>query len=215
MRRKARGIFLIVLGLVLSVSAAVIFAMYERQAAIAGENAEIMLDNLTETIQRREEESHYDPAQREEPVENLPQVDLGGYAMIGIIRVPALGLELPLQNEWSYDLLQISPCRYSGSVQGGDLILLGHDYERHFGPLKKIGVGDTVELCDVNAAVYTYRVVATEILQKTELERLTSTDYDLTIFTCTNGGYSRFVVRCERVIPGDTDENNQNQGEWV
>lgn len=215
MRRKVRGVFLIVLGLILSISAAVIFAMYERQAAVAGKNAEIMLENLTKTIQRREEVSHYDPAQREEPVAELPQVNLGGYAMVGIIRVSALGLELPVQNEWNYDLLQISPCRYSGSVQGGDLILLGHDYDRHFGPLKKIRAGDTVELCDVNAAIYTYRVVATEILQKTDLEKLTSTDYDLTIFTCTNGGYSRFVVRCERIAPDDTDEDNRNQGEWA
>lgn len=42
-----------------------------------------------------------------------------------------------------------------------------------------------------------YAVSATEVLEKTELERLSATEHDLTIFTCTNGGYSRFVVRCD------------------
>lgn len=103
---------------------------------------------------------------------------------------------MPVLESWSYDLLQISPCRYSGSAKEGNLILLGHNYKKHFAPLEKLTVGDNVEFCDVNGTVYTYEVAATEILQKTELERLTGSGYDLTLFTCTNGGYSRYVVRC-------------------
>lgn len=196
MKRTIRGIFLIVLGFAMSISAAVIFAVYEYQADIAGDNAEILLDTLTEEIQERKEIHRYDSAKQEESTTELPQTTLAGYDLVGIVRVPALGLELPVLDSWNYDLLRISPCRYSGSVQGGNLILLGHNYKRHFAPLKKLTVGDNVEFCDVNGTVYTYEVAATEILQKTELERLTGSDYDLTLFTCTNGGYSRYVVRC-------------------
>ena len=67
-----------------------------------------------------------------------------------------------------------------------------------------------MEFCDVNGTVYRYEVAATEILQKTELEQLTASEFDLTLFTCTNGGYSRYVVRCVRIsvvaeIPRDSE----------
>lgn len=197
MKRRTRGIFLIVLGLMLTFSATGIFAMYEYQADIAGDNAELLLDSLQTEMQMRREAAIYDPAERETPTEELPQLTLGDYDLVGILCVPSLGLELPILQDWSYDLLQISPCRYSGSVEEGNLILLGHNYKRHFTPLKQLEAGDRIEFCDVNGTVYTYEVTATEILQPTEVERLTATDCELTLFTCTNGGYSRFVVRCQ------------------
>ena len=215
MNRTIRGIFLITLGLLMSVSAAAIFARYEYQAEIAGDNAEILLEALTEDILVRKELERYNPAQPEAPATTeLPKTTIQsesavqndttwkGYEMVGIVRVPSLGLELPVLDSWDYDLLQIAPCRYSGSVEGRDLILLGHNYKKHFAPLKKIKLGETVEFCDVNGTVTRYEAVATEVLQKTELEQLTASDHDLTLFTCTNGGYSRFVVRCQR-ITGD------------
>ena len=204
MKRKIRGSFLMALGLLLSLSAAAIFAKYEYQAELAGDNAEILLDGLTEQIQERAEAQRRDTARQEEPAAQMPQTTLAGYGLVGIVRAPSVGLELPVLDEWSYELLQISPCRYSGSAAGGDLILLGHNYKRHFAPLKKLEDGSVVEFCDINGGVYRYEVAVSEILQKTELERLTTSDYDLTLFTCTNGGYSRYVVRCTLVsAPGD------------
>jgi len=211
MSRKIRGIFLITLGLLMSVSAAVIFARYEYQAEIAGANAEILLDALEAQIQQRVESSRHSPAKQENPTAELPkttiqpeaserpQATLEGYELVGIVRVPSLGLELPVLDSWDYDLLKIAPCRYSGSTETGDLILLAHNYERHFGTLKKAQIGTEVEFCDVNGTVYRYEIAAAEILKKTELDRLTSSDYDLTLFTCTNGGHSRYVVRCTQV----------------
>lgn len=204
MKRKIRGMILIAVGLVLTFSATWIFAGYEEQAKIAGENAEILLESLTVEIQRQEEIAIYDPAVEEElPVAEMPRLTLSGYDLVGIIYAPSLDLRLPVLDSWDYDLLQLAPCRYSGSVEGGDLILLGHNYKRHFGPLRQLKAGDTVEFCDVKGTVYTYEVKAREVLEKTELERLTATDYDLTVFTCTNGGYSRLVIRCDLVSRSD------------
>lgn len=195
----------------MSISATAFFAKYEYQANIAGDNAEILLDALTDEIQQRREFNRFDTAQPDHPTSELPkttlhpkaaeqpQATLNGYELVGIVRAPTLGLELPVLDSWNYDLLQISPCRYSGSVEGGNLILLGHNYKRHFAPLKKLEIGDAVEFCDINGTVYEYEVAVTEILQKTELERLTASDYDFTLFTCTNGGYSRYVVRCVQI----------------
>ena len=58
----------------------------------------------------------------------------------GVLRIPTLGLELPVLNEWNYDLLQMAPCRYSGDVETDDLILMGHDYQSHFGKLEELQV---------------------------------------------------------------------------
>lgn len=197
--RKVRGAILIAVGLVAVFAAAGLYAAYDHQDDVAGQNALLLMEQLAQEVQHRKDMSNYENAVQEEiPVGAMPKAELAGYIVVGSIRVPGLGLELPVQNTWNYDLLNVSPCRYSGSVEGNDLILLGHNYRNHFEPLYRIKDGDKVELCDINGTVYQYEVIGTEILGKTELDRLTGTGHDLTIFTCTTSGYSRFVVRCDR-----------------
>ena len=42
---------------------------------------------------------------------------------LGVLTIPALGLELPVQTEWSKANLKVSPCRQCGSTAGGDLVI--------------------------------------------------------------------------------------------
>ena len=58
--------------------------------------------------------------------------------------------------------------------------------------------GDEVQFLDVNGTLYVYKVTDIETLGKYELEKLTDTESDLTLFTCTYGGNKRIVVRCEK-----------------
>lgn len=198
MKRQTRGALLIALGLALVAAGAAMWGMNEYRDRQAGQNAQALLTNLTTQITWREETAIYDTAQPEPlPAGEQPQMTLNGYELVGILKVESVGIELPVLNAWSYDLLQIAPCRYSGSVEGRDMILLAHNYRRHFSPLKGVSVGESVEFTDVEGVVHHYTVAATEILEKTELERLTTSGHALTLFTCTNGGYSRFVVRCD------------------
>ena len=197
MNRRMRGKFLIVLGSVMVLVAGLLTLRNEHQASIAGNNAEALLSAFSHEIQAQEVEAIYDTAVPEElPAGEMPQMTLQGYDLVGIVKIPSIDLELPVFNNWSYDLLQISPCRYSGSVEGEDLILMGHNYKKHFTPIKKTSEGATVEFCSVDGKTHTYKIVATEVLQKTELDALTDSDYPLTLFTCTNGGSARFVMRC-------------------
>lgn len=211
MKRKTRGIIFIILGLLMSFTSARFFSAYEQQETAAGENAEILLQELRQEMEKKTEAAPVivpepvtqTPVEEEEeapaPAE-MPQTTLDGYALVGILQVPAVGLELPILDSWNYDLLKIAPCRYSGTVKEDNLILLAHNYDRHFGPFKQLVPGDSVTFLSVDGTQYKYEVTATEILQKTELERLTSSGHDLTLFTCTKGGYSRVVVRCDRVL---------------
>lgn len=101
--------------------------------------------------------------------------------------------------DWSYPQLKLSPCRYYGSVRGGDLVICAHNYQKHFGRLTELAVGDSVLFTDMDGVVTAYTVAETEVLQPTAVEEMTSGDYPLTLFSCTYGGKTRVTVRCQRV----------------
>lgn len=194
--KRLRPIALIALGLALILTSACFFFRYEQEAEAAGENARLLLTDLTRVIEQNREQALYDTAQREPVPGQMLQTSLQGHDLVGILRVPGVGVELPVLNDWSYDLLKLSPCRYSGSIEGQDLILMGHNYKTHLAPLRRVSPGDRVEFLDVSGTSHAFTVVETEVLKPTQLDELTGSDHALTIFTCTPGGQSRFVVRC-------------------
>lgn len=206
MKRRLRGLIFIVAGLLMAFSAACLFASYEAQERAAGDRAEALLQELRQEMAAASVTVHQqDVLCGEAEAVTLPQTTLNGYAVVGILQVPAAGLNLPVLDNWNYDLLQIAPCRYSGSVKDENLILLAHNYDRHFGRFKNLEPGDAVTFLSVDGTTCKFEVTATELLQKTELEKLTASDHDLTLFTCTKGGYSRVVVRCDSIA--DTIES--------
>ena len=137
------------------------------------------------------------------PDMEMPTENINGIDYIGILRIPALELELPVISEWSYPRLKIAPCRYTGSAYQDDLIIAAHNYNSHFGNLKNLREGDTATLTDMDGNVFTYEMAELEILQPTDIEGMDSGEWDLTLFTCTIGGSSRVTARFERV------ENNK------
>lgn len=58
-----------------------------------------------------------------------------GYEYIGYLSIPSIGLALPVMKQWSYAGLKIAPGRYSGSLYTDDLVIAGHNYNRHFSPM--------------------------------------------------------------------------------
>ena len=111
------------------------------------------------------------------------------------IYYPNAGIELPVLSDWDYALLDVAPCRYSGSIPNGNMILMGHNYKSHFAPLRRTAAGDSVEFVDVNGRGYRYTVDKVDILHKNDGELLPS-EHPLILFTCTTGGQDRIVVRC-------------------
>lgn len=193
MKKTIRGSILIVLGLALAFSGAALYAHYERQAALSEQNAEILLTELSLAV----EERRLSGLVTEAPEEQMPQLMLEGHALIGILEAPEAGIRLPIIENWSYEKLQYSPCRYSGSLEDGNLILLGHNYHRHLGNLGQLEAGDAVDFTDINGKTYHFRVADAEVLKPTQVEELQANPYPLAIFTCTDGGQSRYVVYCE------------------
>ena len=134
--------------------------------------------------------------QEEEQMHELYVNDL---PCIGYLTIPKLELALPILSTWDYDLLQLAPCRYHGSVAGNDLVLMAHNYQSHFGRISSLETGDHLFFTDVNGTTTEYAVVAQEILSPSAMEEMVSGDFDLTLFTCTYGGQSRITVYCDRV----------------
>ena len=195
-KQQKRGVVLILAGLVMVFCALGLHRVQEQQDVLAGENARILLRQLE--LRRVSIVGQEDiPSEETKPVNtDMPEKEYLGYTMIGTLRVPSVGIELPILSSWSYDLLNVAPCRYLGSIPEENMILMGHNYKSHFTPLHNVAVGAEVEFEDVNGVVYRYTVAEIEYLHKNDGEQLPS-DYPLTLFTCTSGGQSRIVVRCE------------------
>ena len=121
------------------------------------------------------------------------------YEFIGYLSIPALRLNLPVMAEWSYENLNVSPCRYSGSPATDDFVIAAHNYSSHFGFISSLSIGDTVSFTDVHAKQIDYKVELIDTLSPTAVEDMTAGEYDLTLFTCTYSGQARVTVRLNRI----------------
>lgn len=148
----------------------------------------------TEKSQEQEEIQAIFPQERE-----MPTVELNGYRYIGVLEVEALELSLPVMEQWDYDRLKISPCRFAGNVYQDDLVICGHNYANHFASLKYAPIGTEVRFTDAEGTVFRYAVASFDTLGHNDVEKLLGGDWDLTLFTCNTSGQTRCVVRCDRI----------------
>lgn len=197
-----------VLGAALVLGALALFYMNRREAQQAAASVEDVLPRLIDAIndpksadeKEGEQESETDRVYPDPFDTKMTERMIDGYAYIGYLSLPALGLELPVMADWDYPRLRVAPCRYTGSTKTDDLVIMAHNYERHFGRISSLAAGDSVYFTDMDGIVSCYSVVALDVLAPTAVEDMTSGGYDLTLFTCTYGGKSRVTVRCERTI---------------
>lgn len=198
MKRKL-GLLLIVLGFGLIAGASGLFLRNQQEDRAADTASREAIVKVVEVIRAHQ-------AVPAEPTGPLPEsqrqmtvADIDGYGYIGFITLPTLEMELPVMADWSEGQLKIAPCRYSGSVFTGDLVLMAHNYKKHFGPIRRLKTGAPVIFTDMDGNTYEYRVVVQEVLGPGAVEDMTAGEYDLTLFTCTYGGENRVTVRCDRM----------------
>ncbi|MGI5949742.1 sortase [Peptoniphilus sp.] len=127
------------------------------------------------------------------PVKNIDGIDI-----IGRIKIPKLERDLPVAATWSDELMKKCPNRYRGEKYSEPLIILAHNYRSHFGGLGKLSQGDEIEFIDVLGRKIKYKVEAMEVIDGDDVERMTGTDFDLTLFTCTLDRTTRFTIRASR-----------------
>lgn len=119
----------------------------------AGIQAAIIMDDI---VQRQEETTAEaldgDPEVSPDLSREMPVLEIDGKRYIGTISIPAVDIELPVQENWSPSLLRTAPCRYKGSVYDRDLIICSHNYVTHFGRLKNLITGDNVIFTDIDGS---------------------------------------------------------------
>ena len=193
LRRGLMGVVLICCGIAMIAAAAMMSVQNMIENDNAGKAAEQLREELEKVVESR---SAVDQLFEDVPAGGMKVETVRDNQLIGVITIPSIGISLPIMNDWSYPNLRKSACRYSGTVEDGNLIILAHNYSYHFGRLKELAAGNVVEFTDNFGKLQRYVVQECETLGGYELDALTNTDYDLTLFTCTYGGASRVVVRC-------------------
>ncbi len=207
--RKFLGVLFMLLGITLVVGAMLLLLNNRQEDQLAQDFSHSVIPVLQEEVRRVQETapSETAPQMTEHiPVEYLSPEDLimtektiNGYAYIGYLTVPDLGLELPVMSGWDSRRLQISPCRYTGSVRGENLVIMAHNYNSHFGRLSQLSVGAQIQFMDMDGQLWNYQVVAMDVLAAEAVEEMTAGEYDLTLFTCTRNRTHRVTVRCNKM----------------
>lgn len=200
------GAVLILLGTGLVATALVLYLRNAQEQTRAAQTVaelmpqlvDVILDNKQEAVTAQSQSQSQSQPQPVEQHREMTKVQIDGHDYIGFLGIPALELELPVMADWSYPKLQIAPCLFSGSIFTGDIVIMAHNYEKHFGGLSKLHSGDIVSFTDGDGMTLYYEVVALDVLLPDAVEEMTSGEYDLTLFTCTYGGKSRVTVRCDR-----------------
>ncbi|MCL2099394.1 MAG: sortase [Oscillospiraceae bacterium] len=153
--------------------------------------------NKTEHEPQEQEEDYIQLHQDDEPY-NPGLIEIDGEFYLGILSIPVLNLELPVNNEWSDEKLNVSPCRYSGDFTE-QLVICSHDYKFHFANISKLAAGDIAVLTDALGKEHIYSAELTEIIAGNDIDGMVESAYELTLFTCARGGTDRVAVRCRKI----------------
>ncbi len=187
--------------------AALLYAVHnfyiEYKAGVAAEEVyEVLSEKMEERVGSDDDDDstlpEYNlPIYDRYPNITMPTIEIDGYRYIGILEIPSIDLNLAVQSDWSYDQLDISPCRYSGSVYLHNIVIAGHNYRRHFSPIKWLEPGTEATFTDVDGNKFYYTLSYIDIIAPYDIEGMVTTDgsWDMTLFTCTTGGATRCTLR--------------------
>ncbi len=198
------GVFSLIIGFLLLAAALGLFLYNEYEQDQAGKAVEMVMPHLVDAINERKESGQAEtmidvmPNPPEEEKKEMAVVEVDGKGYIGFVGLSSLKLELPVIADWNYDDLNKSPCRYSGSTYSDDLVIMAHNYDKHFGRIADLRKGEVITFTDMNGETIRYVVIATDVLASTDIEDMTAGEYDLTLFTCDYSGNNRITVRCDR-----------------
>ena len=194
------GKLFVSLGIILIVISIFMLVYNKYEDIRAGKNSQDVLNIIVDTINENDQIDNTLELLNNDISKEMETTSIKGYDYIGTIIIPKLNLQLPIMSEYDYNRLKISPCRYYGSIYTNDLIICGHSYKTHFKYLNKLKQEDIIIFTDVNNNTYFYEVLEIEVLEPTDVFEMINNDYDLTLYTCTNGGTDRLAIRCNRVL---------------
>lgn len=193
--KNRRGILLMLVGVVLILGAGGLLLYNNWQEKNSKEFVSRVIDEFERLVDPFKRETMQLPKQ-------MQSVVIDGKEYIGSLDFPTLDQSFPILKNCNDELLKLAPCRYTGSYLKDNMIIAGHNYSTGFGLLKSLEIGDPVEFTDTIGNTQEYEVINIEIIEGTDIqgmEEKVGDGWDLTLFSCTYGGQSRYAVRCAKV----------------
>lgn len=140
-------------------------------------------------------------------------VEMNGYKVIGIVKIPKIEIEYPILDIDTYNPEETKePMKFSivkywgGNVNDyGNLSIAGHNnYDgTMFGKTKKLVKGDIVELTDLNNKTIQYEIYDIFVTDPNDVTILQTKDKNIrevTLITCTNGNKQRLILKAREVM---------------
>ena len=132
--------------------------------------------------------------------------ELGGYKVIGIIKIPKIDLEYPILETTNVESLNISVTKFWGNDinEIGNVTIAGHNTlaGAMFGKLKKLEEGDSIELTDKQNITLKYKVFETNVIDPNDISIILPIEEgtrEVTLITCENGQTNRRIVKAREI----------------
>ena len=142
----------------------------------------------------------------EQAEEDITQV--GGYAVIGKIKIPKIELEDVILEKTTDDSLNLGLTKFWGPEMNeiGNFSITGHNYKINrselFSKLDNLIVGDTFSLEDQKGRTVTYKVYkkyTVDPKDTTPIDQNKDGKREVTLITCTKGAKKRIIIKAREV----------------
>lgn len=142
----------------------------------------------------------------EQAEEDITQV--GGYAVIGKIKIPKIELEDVILEKTTDDSLNLGLTKFWGPEMNeiGNFSITGHNYKidrsELFSKLDNLIVGDTFSLEDQKGRTVTYKVYkkyTVDPKDTTPIDQNKDGKREVTLITCTKGAKKRIIIKAREV----------------
>lgn len=196
MKNKLYNIILIILGIVLLVVITLIAIKYGRNQI-----NEKDLHSVVDEVKTQIEQVRDDKEQEE------VQVEYKGYNVVGIISIPAIGIEYPILDTTNEKTMKVAITKFWGNDVNelGNFTMAGHNNKdgTMFGKTKRLKIGDKIEITDLTGKTIEYEIFDQYLIDPDDVSCVKSVKEntrEVTLITCANGRSNRLITKAREVI---------------
>ena len=198
MKKKVLDILLVIIGIIIILTIILITIKYAKNTQNEQE-----MTNIVEQIKNTETSNSTDNKEAEG---NVTELEIEGYKVLGIIRIPKINLEYPILSETNKISMKKSITKFWGPNLNtvGNLTLAGHNNKdgTMFGKVKKLEIGDIIEIEDLNKNTVKYKIFDIYVIDPNDVSCVESIDpnkKEVTLITCTNGNKNRLITKAREI----------------
>lgn len=205
MKNKILDICLFIVGLVIIVVIILIALKYGQNAVNEKEMTNIV-EQIKQVDLKSELPNEEIDIEENTEISTITEIEIDGYKVLGIIRIPKIELEYPILNETTNTSMKKSITKFWGPElnQIGNLTLAGHNNKdgTMFGKTKKLEKGDIIEIEDLYKNIVQYQIFDKYVIDPNDVSCVESIDpstREVTLITCTNGNRNRLIIKAREI----------------